>query len=151
MLEKELSECEKLALFEKTEQLFAIKIPKKTPSAKMPPTKTPPLKNSGATDSVTGDSSSVGTFTAVPAEQCHICEATNHVLTIRGDRKFVQYFTCKVFVDKKCSERLKILNDKNLCPKCLRPGIKKGHKGVCYKQYLCPKPSHTPDHKIHVL
>ena len=30
-------------------------------------------------------------------------------------------------------------------------GIKKGHKGVCYKQYLCPNSSHTPGTNVHVL
>ena len=152
MLEKELSECEKLALFEKTEQLFAIKIPKKNPPGKPPLPKITPVKNLQTTDSGSGDVSNGGSFAVVSADQCHICdESSNHVLTIRGDRKFVQYFTCKKFVEKKCSERLKILTDKNLCPKCLRPGIKKGHKGVCYKQYLCPNSSHTPGNKVHVL
>ena len=63
----------------------------------------------------------------------------------------MQYFACKVFVQKKCDERLRILTEKNLCSKCLRPGIQKGHKGVCYKQYLCPHPSHTAQNKVHVL
>ena len=151
MLEKELSECEKLALFEKTEQLFAIKTPKRNPPGKSTLPKSASVKNL-QTDSENTEGSNAGSFAAVPADQCHICdESSNHVLTIRGDRKFVQYFTCKKFVEKKCSERLKILTDKNLCPKCLRPGIKKGHKGVCYKQYLCHNSSHTPGNKVHVL
>ena len=102
MLEKELSECEKLALFEKTEQLFTIKAPKKNPPGKTPPSRTQSLKSLHDSDSGAVDDSKGGTFAAVSAEQCHICGvATNHVLTICGDRKFVQYFTCKKFVEKK--------------------------------------------------
>ena len=137
MLEKELSECEKLALFEKSEKLFASK------ERKGNGPKTPPESGGGGAHNVN---------TSFQTNSCHICgEETDHVKTVRGERTFIQYFACKTFVDKKCSERLKLLNDKNLCPKCLRPGMKKGHKGACYKQYLCPDQSHSNNNRVHVL
>ena len=151
MLEKEQLECQKLALYEKTEKAFSPKDPKNPKESKKPPVQKegqkprddskPSLQNPGSHNAFSSSSLS-----------CHICgETSNHVVTERGDKKFIQYFACKVFVQKKCDQRLKILTDKNLCPKCLRPGISKGHKGVCYKQYLCPDPSHTGQNKIHVL
>ena len=141
LLEKEQAECEKLALFEKTEKMFT---PKETKDPKGP--RKPPNQNCDG-DPSKGSHNSFGAPLC-----CHICdEVANHVVTERGNAKFIQYFACKVFVEKKCDQRLKILNDKKLCPKCLRPGIQKGHKGVCYKQYLCPDPSHTNQNKVHVL
>ena len=38
-----------------------------------------------------------------------------------------------------------------MCTKCLRPGQKKGHRYVCYDEYLCPDVSHTSENKVHVL
>ena len=147
MLEKEQSECERLALYEKTEKMFSPKGSKK-----------PPNQNDGDKNREESkpDMASGGSHNSFSPSQsplcCHICgDSSNHVVTERGDKKFIQYFACKVFVDKKCDQRLKILTDKNLCPKCLRPGISKGHKGVCYKQYLCPDISHPGQNKIHVL
>ena len=138
MLEKEQSECERLALFEKTEKMF-------TPKG----TKKPPVSNVSEKPGAAGG---LHSFLSSAPLCCHICgEATNHCVTVRGDKRFIQYFACKTFIEKKCDQRLKILRDKNLCPKCLRPGILKGHKGICYKGYLCPNPSHTSGDKVHVL
>ena len=145
MLEKEQSECERLALYEKTEKVFNPKEPKKPPvhkdGEKLRNDSKPSLSNAG----------SHNTFSSSPL-CCNICvQTSNHVVTERGDKKFIQYFACKFSVGKKCYQRLKILTEKNLCTKCLRPRISKGHKGVCYKQYLCPDPSHTSQNKVHVL
>ena len=150
MLEKEQAECERLALYEKTEKMFTPKGPKKPQSQANNGDKNGSLMLSGCDkNSVGGNSLNVSAKSPLC---CHICgESANHVVTERGDKKFIQYFACKSFVEKKCGERLKILTEKNLCPKCLRPGISKGHKGVCYKQYLCPHPSHTGQNKVHIL
>ena len=141
MLEREQAECERLALFEKTEKMFSQKGPKKSQNQS---------DDSLSLSKIEGGRS----HSMVPKSPmcCHICgQTSNHVITERGEKKFIQYFACKIFVEKKCDERLKILTEKNLCPKCLRPGVPKGHKGVCYKQYLCPHQSHTGQNKVHVL
>ena len=134
MLQKELSECEKLALYEKSEKLFKVRERKKV----LP-----------EVDDL--DESTLYNADVESESPCHLCGKTDHVLTIRGERRFVQYFSCKLFVEKNCKERFELLTSKSLCTKCLRPGQKKGHRYVCYEEYLCPDASHTSENKVHVL
>ena len=136
MLQKELVECEKLALYEKSEMLLKAKECKTSHF------------NDDFEGQITTTAHSANIVNGVP---CHLCEKTDHVLTVRGDNTFVQYFACKSFVEKNCEERLKLLEEKNFCVRCLRPGWKKGHGGICYRGYLCPDTSHDASNKVHIL
>ena len=70
----------------------------------------------------------------------------------QGSYRSIQYFSCKAFAESKPSERLLKLKEKGFCVKCLRPGMKSGHKGACYYQYNCPHKSHGgQDIELHVL
>ena len=70
----------------------------------------------------------------------------------QGLYKSIQYFSCKAFAESKPSERLLKLKEKGFCVKCLRPGMKSGHKGAWYYQYNCPHKLHGgQDIKLHVL
>ena len=88
---------------------------------------------------------------------CAICGVDDHVATMGpGQRKLVQYFACKRFVDMTCAERLAELKSKGFCFQCLLPGAdsKKGkHKdGKCQRDFSCQNPSHQRYNvKKHVL
>ena len=89
MLEKEQSECERLALFEKTEKMFTPKGPKKSQN---PNDSGKSLAHTTSSNPGSGDSHKVSSDPLC----CHICGKTgNHVVTVRGDKRFIQYFVCK--------------------------------------------------------
>ena len=48
----------------------------------------------------------------------------DHVLSMNGEKAYIDYVACKMFVDKSPRERDKLLYKKHLCSKCLKPGIK---------------------------
>ena len=70
---------------------------------------------------------------------CHICgKDDDHVLSMDSNKKpVIEYVSCKVFVDKTCAERDKLLFKKRFCNKCLTPGVKYGSNHDCDQQYLC--------------
>ena len=92
---------------------------------------------------------------------CHICgESSNdseHVATIGpGGTKVVQYFSCKVFVNKTPAERFALLRRKNLCFQCLLPGadasIGKHKEGKCQHDFTCKHVMHKSyQSKKHIL
>ena len=88
---------------------------------------------------------------------CAICEGDDHVATMGPrQKKLIQYFTCKRFVEMSCAERLSELMKKHLCIQCLFPGadFKTGkHKdGKCQRDFACQHPSHNNYNvKKHVL
>ena len=169
LLEKELAECEKVALFEKSEQLLNCKSVRKSKSSPEFDCNVAHLDGYDGEESESFDliqNDSENTFpnppatgachtcgkTPIPESVCHICgEGDNHAKTVRGDKVFIQYVACPTFIKSKPHERLEMLQRKDFCAKCLRPGVKKGHGGVCYKQYLCPHSSHSKDDRCHVF
>ena len=92
---------------------------------------------------------------------CHICgEASansEHVATAGpGGSKVIQYFSCKVFVEKTPAERLAILRNKGYCIQCLLPGASgsqgKHKDGKCQHDFVCKHTAHQRyPSKKHVL
>ena len=71
--------------------------------------------------------------------KCHICDRTGHVVSVdRAGRKFIDYVSCKTFVDMSCVERRDILRSKGFCLQCLSPGVKYDQTHTCYTKYKCP-------------
>ena len=84
---------------------------------------------------------------------CHICGETNHVIsTDIGGKCWVDYFSCKKFVEMSPKERRTELVKRKFCIQCLRPGIKHDAVHKCYSKYNCPDPAHANMTKgCHVL
>ena len=88
--------------------------------------------------------------------KCHICGKFDHVQTIDTDnKKVIEYVACKEFVDKKPSERGKLIYKKRLCGRCLKPGVKYSSDHNCDSKYVCNQPYKKGDQeykcKHHVL
>ena len=137
LLERELSECQKLTLYAKSEQCTV---------------KAPALNNNSKQCIDRKYSKTYNVTTDDHELQCHICGKRDHVVSQQGTHKSIQYFSCKAFAESKPSERLLKLKGKGFCVKCLCPGVRSGHKVACYYQYSCPHKSHAgEDIKLHVL
>ena len=80
-------------------------------------------------------------YSAIPGSPpaCHICDKTEgHKVTKGTDGvNQIEYIACKKFVDMNPAERTKILFDKGLCARCLKPGAKRAPDHECDKKYLC--------------
>ena len=129
-LEKERALREKYALLQKSKEAFGI---------------VTQSDNRGA-----GKSSHTVNQGGLP---CHICGQTNHVLSAdhRGN-KFVDYFSCKKFVEMSPKERFAELVRKKFCIQCLRPGMIYDESHKCFDSYICPDRSHGRHIKgCHVL
>ena len=65
----------------------------------------------------TGDDENNSYNNFLPVPVCVLCgKSENHVLTITNKGKSViNYFSCELFATSTCSERLKLLREKNLC------------------------------------
>ena len=106
-------------------------------------------KKSGGGKSYTADSSK--------KLECSLCGKSDHAITQNYfGKQVVQYFSCKLFVDKSCHERYELVRDKGLCYQCLSPGqsVEYGkHKtGSCYSKFVCKHQSHDRySRKKHVL
>ena len=89
--------------------------------------------------------------------ECSLCGKSDHAVTRNFfGKQVVQYFSCKLFVDKSCHERYELVRDKGLCYQCLYPGqsVEHGkHKtGSCYSKFACKHQSHDGhSRKKHVL
>ena len=88
-----------------------------------------------------------------PNARCHLCGETDHVATLtKKGRYVINYFACPKFAQGTGEQRLALITDKEFCHQCLTPGQKKGHKGFCFKKYICPHDSHkTADVGFHVM
>ena len=90
-------------------------------------------------------------------KKCILCDKSDHTVTKdHFGRQVVQYFACKMFVNKTCKERWELLRDKGLCYQCLAPGstVEHGkHKaGTCYSKFVCKNQAHEGHpRKKHVL
>ena len=88
---------------------------------------------------------------------CFLCGESDHTITVdHFGRKVIQYFSCKVFVDKTPKERFQLLLKKGLCYQCLTPGAQVGkgkHSDAsCYDKFVCKHRSHSRyPRKLHVL
>ena len=83
------------------------------------------------------------TFEPLPYEKClfYICgKDEDHVLSCNLNKKpYTDYVACKAFVEKPPRERDKILFQKRMCSKCLKPGVRWNTEHACNKQYICNK------------
>ena len=87
-----------------------------------------------------------------PNATCLICGKNDHksyVSAYTGWRE-VSYYACEKFISSSPAARCKLLDDKGYCRKCLRVGVKRGHKS-CYDTYACKHPSHRSGEGYHVL
>ena len=84
---------------------------------------------------------------------CYLCGKKDHVVsTDKYNRKMIDYFSCKKFVDMSPKDRYSEVLSKKFCIQCLRPGMKFDDEHKCYKMYACPDPSHAAHPKgVHVL
>ena len=84
---------------------------------------------------------------------CHICGQTGHIVSVnRGGRKFIDYYSCKMFAEMTGSERQDHLRSKGFCLQCLVPGAKADSNHKCFSKYKCPNAYHNSYPKgIHVL
>ena len=57
---------------------------------------------------------------------CHICNEKGHTVTTPKGNTIIPYYVCNEFVKMSPAERLSKLKSKNLCLKCLYPGLSKG-------------------------
>ena len=139
-LEKEFTLCENLTAYEKAEQCLNIN-----------------AWNKGATRrgvNQTFYKHSTNVASVHDKMECYICGKDDHAISISPNGfKSVQYFSCKKFVEKSPHDRLKLLDDKNLCRQCLNPGVTRGHtQRKCYDWYTCKDLSHLKcDLGYHVL
>ena len=93
--------------------------------------------------------------------RCYICnsaEGTNdHISTLGpGGTRIIQYYTCKIFVEKSPADRLSLLREKGYCFQCLFPGADgtsmKHKEGRCQRDYVCQHILHQKyPSKKHVL
>ena len=88
---------------------------------------------------------------------CFICKQGDHVAT-KGPygKKFVQYFSCRVFVESCPADRFQVLKKLGFCIQCLFPGALsssgKHVDGKCQDTYVCKHDSHASfTIKKHVL
>ena len=90
-------------------------------------------------------------------KKCSLCDKSDHTVTLNFfGKQVVQYFSCKMFVDKSCHERYELVRDKGLCYQCLAPGQSvdygKHKTGSCYSKFVCKHQSHDRHtRKKHVL